>query len=65
MRLVADRDICLANGVCVLAAPHLFEQDEEDGRVILLTEAIEPTDTDAALKAVTHCPSGALSLLGK
>jgi ferredoxin len=65
MRVVADRDTCIASGMCMLAAPRLFEQDEEDGRVILLTESIEPSDADAVLKAVAHCPSGALSLLGE
>ena len=63
MRLVADREVCLASGMCVLAAPDVFGQAGEDGRVILLTESVEASETDAVLKAVAHCPSGALSLI--
>ncbi|EME53077.1 ferredoxin [Amycolatopsis decaplanina] len=36
MRLEVDRERCVGAGMCVLTAPEVFGQDEEDGRVRLL-----------------------------
>ncbi|MBO0872005.1 MAG: (4Fe-4S)-binding protein [Pseudonocardia sp.] len=62
MRLVADRDVCIGAGMCVLAAPAVFDQDE-DGIVAPLVEQVNPVDADAARRAVELCPSGALRTL--
>jgi ferredoxin len=63
MRLVADRDICVGSGLCVLTASQVFDQDPNDGLVVLLTDRLESADADAARKAVALCPSGALSIV--
>jgi ferredoxin len=48
--------------MCALTAPSVFDQNREDGRVVLLSDRSEP-DTEAAIRrAVGLCPSGALSL---
>lgn len=57
-----DRDVCIGAGLCVLAAPEVFDQSEDDGLVVVLA-AGALADPDAAVReAVRRCPSGALSL---
>lgn len=60
MRIVADTDVCVGAGQCVLTDPSVFDQSEEDGTVIVLVS--RPADTAKAKEAVFVCPSGALSL---
>lgn len=60
MRIVADTDVCVGAGQCVLTDPSVFDQSEEDGTVIVLVP--RPADTAKAKEAVLVCPSGALSL---
>lgn len=59
MKIEVDRDICIGAGNCVLAAPAVFDQDE-DGIVELLT-ANPPPDQEAPVRqASLRCPSGAI-----
>lgn len=37
MRAHTDRAICVSAGACALTATKVFDQGEEDGRVVLLT----------------------------
>ncbi len=63
MKLIVNRDICIGAGMCVLTAPDLFDQDEDDGRVLSLGAA-ESGEQQAALReAVDVCPSGAIRLV--
>ncbi|EHR49933.1 ferredoxin [Saccharomonospora marina XMU15] len=57
----ADRDICIAAGVCAMTAPDVFDQDD-DGIVVLRTDNPGPDNAEAAREAVDSCPSGALRL---
>lgn len=61
MRIEVDYERCIGSGMCVLTAPHTFSQNDEDGRVIVLTNPPEPSDIEAVQDAVANCPSGALS----
>lgn len=61
-RVGARRDRCVGAGQCVLAAPAVFDQDEEDGRVRVLDEEPPVSQSDAVRQAVWACPSGALDL---
>jgi ferredoxin len=63
MKIVADREICVGAGICVLTDPELFDQDPEDGRVLILNERPGSERADVARQAIELCPSGALSLL--
>ncbi|MGW1377835.1 ferredoxin [Streptomyces sp. NPDC002446] len=57
-----DRDRCVGAGMCVLTAPGVFDQDDEDGRVLLLT-ADPPADrTSAARSAAGFCPAQAITV---
>ncbi|MFE1010316.1 ferredoxin [Streptomyces sp. NPDC058794] len=60
-RVVARRDRCVGAGQCVLAAPAVFDQDEQDGLVVVLVERPTETQSDAVNDAVWACPSGALT----
>jgi ferredoxin len=61
-KVIADREVCIGSGNCVLAAPQVFDQDDEVGLVVLLTPEISPEHAGAVRDAVAHCPSGALRL---
>ncbi|MFH9733426.1 ferredoxin [Streptomyces sp. NPDC017260] len=61
-RVSAERDRCVGAGQCVLAAPAVFDQDEDDGLVRVLAERPSSAQSDAVRRAVRACPSGALTL---
>lgn len=61
MRISVDRDACMGCGICVLAAPAIFTQDD-DGTVVLLLEDVPETERAAAEEAVMGCPAGAITL---
>ncbi|WP_030241024.1 MULTISPECIES: ferredoxin [unclassified Streptomyces] len=61
-RLRVDRERCISAGMCALTAPDVFDQDPDDGRV-LLSHAEPPAARRAAARmAVGVCPSGAITL---
>ncbi|SCK08321.1 ferredoxin [Streptomyces sp. WMMB 322] len=62
MRIVADTTLCVGAGQCVLSAPSVFDQDEEDGTVLVLAERPAEAALDDVREAVGTCPSQALSL---
>lgn len=62
MQIKADATVCIGAGMCALTAPKVFDQSEEDGTVVLL-DATPPAESEEAVRrAVTLCPSGALSV---
>jgi ferredoxin len=61
MKIVVDRDLCEANGVCVRLAPAAFALDDAD---VLHLRVIRPADASqrAAIDAaIAGCPKGALA----
>ena len=62
MRINADTDRCVGAGQCVLTEPDVFDQDEEEGTVLLLTERTTEQTAEAVRTAVDVCPAQALSL---
>jgi ferredoxin len=63
VRIVADTERCVSSGMCALTRPDYFDQDDVDGRVVLLADEAEDCDDELA-DAVRLCPSGALRLEG-
>lgn len=61
MNIVVDGDRCEANGVCVRAAPEVFQLDEQD-RLHLLIAKVTPELRAQVARAVRGCPRQALSL---
>ncbi|GAB2714584.1 ferredoxin [Nocardia thraciensis] len=60
-----DRERCIGSGMCVMTAPEVFDQSDEDGRVLLL-DSTPASDRDAAVReAVLLCPSDAINLVSK
>ncbi|PXY27505.1 ferredoxin [Prauserella muralis] len=57
----ADPEVCIAAGMCALTAPAVFDQNDDDGTVVVLDGTPQGADADAAREAVELCPSGALS----
>ena len=64
MRVVVDRDRCVGAGMCVLTAPEVFDQDTEDGRVVLLDATPTAGRHAATRDAALACPSGAVTVTG-
>lgn len=63
MRVIADKARCTSAGNCARVAPDLFDQQEDDGLVIVLQAEVPPALHDAALEAETLCPAAAISLV--
>ncbi|MFF4950488.1 ferredoxin [Streptomyces chattanoogensis] len=62
MRIHADQEKCCGAGSCVLAAPDVFDQRDEDGIVVVL-DAEPPAELhDAVREAVAICPAAAISV---
>lgn len=61
-RLHADTDRCIGAGQCVMTDDTLFDQDEDEGTVVLLADEVDGEKLEKARQAVMLCPSGALSL---
>lgn len=57
-----NRERCIGAGMCVLSAPEIFDQSDEDGRVVLLDESPKLELAGRVREALTLCPSQALSV---
>lgn len=62
MKVSVDADKCVAAGQCVLLAPGVFDQREEDGIVVLLDETPEPELQEAVRESAMVCPAAAIHL---
>lgn len=60
MHLTIEPDACVGSGQCALAVPEIFDQDEEDGTVVLLDTRPEPDLRDAVREAAGLCPVQAI-----
>ena len=62
VKVIVDEDKCCGAGSCVLAAPEVFDQRDEDGIVVLL-DAEPAEDQHAAVRdAAAVCPAAAIAL---
>ncbi|HWD00892.1 MAG TPA: ferredoxin [Amycolatopsis sp.] len=62
MKVVIDQDRCVGAGQCVLAAPEVFDQREDDGIVVLLDENPPEALHDRVREAAQICPALAIEL---
>ncbi|KAB8192841.1 ferredoxin [Nonomuraea phyllanthi] len=63
MEIKADTTVCIGAGMCALTAPQVFDQSEDEGTVVLLQKVPSQELEEAARRAVTLCPSGAISIV--
>ncbi|MET0699715.1 MAG: ferredoxin [Mycobacterium sp.] len=61
MKVLADREVCIGAGMCVMTAEAVFDQDD-DALVVVLTDEVPDDERKRVDDAVRLCPSGALSL---
>jgi len=61
IKVKANRRLCEGFGNCVVAAPDVFDIDDDD-RVIVLTESVEEADRPTLQEAVRSCPVSALNI---
>ncbi|MFI5533045.1 ferredoxin [Kitasatospora sp. NPDC051853] len=62
MQVTVDQDRCCGSGQCVLTAPAVFDQSEDDGLVRVLDPEPGPAELPAVRLATALCPGGAISL---
>ena len=61
MKVVVDMNLCDLHGLCVEAAPEVFEIGD-DGELHVLNETPDPGLRAKVDKAVRECPTGAISI---
>lgn len=60
MKIVIDEEKCCGAGQCVMIAPDVFDQRDEDGIAVLL-DTDPPQDRHAAVQeAASVCPAAAI-----
>lgn len=62
MKITVYPDKCVGVGQCVVAAPTLFSQNDDDGQVIQLKQQPDVAEYAAARAAVRLCPASALAI---
>jgi ferredoxin len=62
MKVTVDEDKCCGAGTCVLLAPEVFDQREDDGIVLLLDPSPGEDLHDTVREAANVCPAGAISV---
>ncbi|GGV42546.1 ferredoxin [Kitasatospora herbaricolor] len=62
MQVILDQDRCCSSGQCVLTAPEVFGQSDEDGLVTLRRARPEPGLYPDVRLAAVLCPGGAITV---
>jgi ferredoxin len=62
MHIVIDEEKCCGAGQCVLAAPDVFDQRDEDGVVILLDADPGAEQHAAVREAAALCPAAVIAV---
>ncbi|GLY04456.1 MULTISPECIES: ferredoxin [Actinoplanes] len=63
MRVELDEPKCVAAGQCVMVAPDLFDQRDDDGVAVVLNSSPAPDQEDEAREAAAVCPAAAIRLV--
>ena len=61
MKIIVDYDLCEANGMCVGAAPEVFDLDDDDNLHLKIAEPTEERRAEVE-EAVRLCPRAALRI---
>ncbi|WP_419703062.1 ferredoxin [Promicromonospora sp. NFX87] len=60
MRVEVDVPKCVASGQCVMIAPGVFDQRDDDGLVVLLDDHPAPEHHEGVRESVAVCPAAAI-----
>jgi ferredoxin len=63
LKIQIDQATCVGAGQCVLAAPAVFDQRDEDGIVVLLTDTVDESQGAAVRKAAKLCPARSITVI--
>jgi ferredoxin len=63
LRITVDEDRCVAAGHCVVSAPEIFDQREEDGVVVLLEPQPPAAAHDTVRQAALLCPAAVIRVV--
>ena len=64
MKVVIDRARCVGAGQCVRVAPEVFDQDEEEGLVLLIDSSPATGRAACVRRAALLCPAQAIRIEG-
>jgi ferredoxin len=64
VQIAVDEDKCIGAGQCALTAPHVFDQRDDDGVVLVLDEFPAEPDHAVARAAAAGCPVAAITVIG-
>ncbi|WP_345380844.1 ferredoxin [Pseudonocardia yuanmonensis] len=62
MKVTVDEDRCCGAGQCVMLAPDVFDQREDDGIVVLLEAEPDAALHTAVREAADVCPAAAITV---
>lgn len=62
MKVTVDQKICASSGNCVMNAPEVFDQREDDGVVVLLEPNPPADQAEGARRAAAACPALAIQI---
>jgi len=60
IQITINRETCNGYGNCVLAAPAIFDVDD-DGLVVLNTDAVDAAQLELLRRAAYDCPTDSIS----
>ena len=61
VKAIVDRDSCRGYGNCLIAAPNVFDVDD-DGLVIVLKDDISEDELSAVERAAYDCPTNSITI---
>ena len=62
LRVSVDPDACCSSGRCVETEPRVFDQDQQEGTVLLLQPVVEGELVDTVRLCAELCPCDAISV---
>jgi ferredoxin len=62
MKVTVDQNACASSGNCVMNAPQVFDQRDDDGVVVLLNESPPAEQADGTRRAAAACPALAIHI---
>ena len=65
MKLSVDRKACTGAGNCVRLAPDWFDQDDDEGLVVVLDDSPPASLQSLMRDVVDACPTGAIRVVGR